>query len=291
MRVGRPPVGSWLLYGLGSQSENLPGYVVLKTGPEPDGGSSNWSNGFLPSDYQGVLLRSEGPPILNLDNPAGMTPVAHRCSLDAIDELESTAVSSRGRPRDLNANRQLRIGVPHAVGRARIDRHFGRVGRHIAGLRPRPRRPRSKKFLAQLPVGTAHCRTGRAICEHLFRQLGRSFQPDSQPHATLRDRRSTHRGLAQRPQATRPVGYHARRLGGRIRSHAGRRKPLDGWRPSAAAITIPTPSRSGWPAAAFPAAESSARPTNWDGMPSKTRWISTICTPRCSTCSASTTSD
>ena len=96
MRFGRPPVGSWLLYGLGSQSKNLPGYVVLKTGPEPDGGSSNWSNGFLPSDYQGVLLRSEGPPILNLDNPTGMTPVAHRLSLDAIDELNRQRYQATG---------------------------------------------------------------------------------------------------------------------------------------------------------------------------------------------------
>jgi uncharacterized protein (DUF1501 family) len=87
MRMGRPPLGSWLLYGLGSPSENLPGYVVMKNGPEPTGGSSNWSNGFLPSEYQGVLLRSEGPPILDLDNPEGLTPAAHRRSLDALAEL------------------------------------------------------------------------------------------------------------------------------------------------------------------------------------------------------------
>lgn len=96
MRVGRPPVGSWLLYGLGSESQNLPGYVVMKTGPDPDGGSSNWSNGFLPSHYQGVLLRSDGPPILNLDNPSGLTAAAHRASLDAISELNRQHYTSAG---------------------------------------------------------------------------------------------------------------------------------------------------------------------------------------------------
>jgi hypothetical protein len=117
MRVGRPPVGSWLLYGLGSQSENLPGYVVMKTGPELDGGSSNWSNGFLPSDYQGVLLRSEGPPILNLDNPAGMTPVAHRCSLDAIDELNRQRFQATGDPEILTriANYELAFRMQSAA--------------------------------------------------------------------------------------------------------------------------------------------------------------------------------
>ena len=95
MRMGRPPLGSWLLYGLGSPSENLPGYVVMKNGPEPDGGSSNWSNGFLPSEYQGVLLRSEGPPILNLDNPAGLTPAAHRRSLGRHGRIESQNIIKR----------------------------------------------------------------------------------------------------------------------------------------------------------------------------------------------------
>src|SRR5215471_245113 len=96
MRIGRPPLGSWLLYGLGSPTQNLPGYVVMKTGPEPDGGSSNWSNAFLPSDYQGVLFRSEGPPILNLENPSGMTPQAHRRSLDAVAQLNRQHYDATG---------------------------------------------------------------------------------------------------------------------------------------------------------------------------------------------------
>ena len=86
-RLGRPSVGSWLHYGLGSPSRDLPGFVVLRSGSEVDGGSSNWSSGFLPSIYQGVALRREGPPILNLENPKGLSNLAHRHSLEAIKQL------------------------------------------------------------------------------------------------------------------------------------------------------------------------------------------------------------
>ena len=84
---GRPSMGSWLNYGLGSESNNLPGYVVLTAGRGTSGGVSNWSSGFLPSTYQGVLFRDHGDPILNLANPAGMTPEMQRASLDAIRDL------------------------------------------------------------------------------------------------------------------------------------------------------------------------------------------------------------
>ena len=64
-------MGSWLNYGLGSESKNLPGYVVLTAGRGTSGGASNWSSGFLPTTYQGVLFRNQGEPVLNLNNPAG----------------------------------------------------------------------------------------------------------------------------------------------------------------------------------------------------------------------------
>jgi hypothetical protein len=73
-RFGRPSLGSWLTYGLGSETENLPGYVVLTAGRGGSGGVSNWSSGFLPSTYQGVLFRDKGDPVLNLANPPGITP-------------------------------------------------------------------------------------------------------------------------------------------------------------------------------------------------------------------------
>ncbi len=65
-RVGRPSIGSWVTYGLGSENNNLPGFVVLTSGGTPDAGKSVWGSGFLPSVYQGVHCRSKGDPVLYL---------------------------------------------------------------------------------------------------------------------------------------------------------------------------------------------------------------------------------
>jgi hypothetical protein len=86
-RFGRPSLGSWLTYGLGSESENLPGYVVLTAGRGGSGGVSNWTSGFLPSTYQGVLFRDKGDPVLNLANPPGVTPEMQEHGLGAIASL------------------------------------------------------------------------------------------------------------------------------------------------------------------------------------------------------------
>ena len=93
---GRPTVGSWITYGLGSESRDLPGFVVLKTGSSTQGSTGNWTNGFLPSNYQGVLLRSEGDPILHLSNPAGITPDMQRADLDLIRELNREQLARTG---------------------------------------------------------------------------------------------------------------------------------------------------------------------------------------------------
>jgi hypothetical protein len=85
---GNPTLGAWLTYGLGSESRNLPAYVVLTSGGKgTTGGASLWSNGFLPSSYQGVLLRNRGDPILHLRNPKGMSPEMQRLGLDALRDL------------------------------------------------------------------------------------------------------------------------------------------------------------------------------------------------------------
>ena len=86
--VGRPSMGSWLTYGLGSENRDLPGFVVLLSGEnDPDGGKSCWANGFLPSVYQGVQFRSQGDPVLFLTDPDGVTRSARRNSLDTIKTL------------------------------------------------------------------------------------------------------------------------------------------------------------------------------------------------------------
>jgi hypothetical protein len=84
---GRPSLGSWLNYGLGSASQNLPGYVVLTAGRGLSAGTQLWSSGFLPSTYAGVLFRSQGDPVLNLSNPPGFTAEMQHYGLNAINDL------------------------------------------------------------------------------------------------------------------------------------------------------------------------------------------------------------
>jgi hypothetical protein len=84
---GLPTMGSWLTYGLGSESRNLPGYVVLTAGRGGSAGTSMWQSGFLPSVYAGVPFRNEGDPVLNLRNPEGVPMALQRKGLDALARL------------------------------------------------------------------------------------------------------------------------------------------------------------------------------------------------------------
>ena len=85
---GRPSMGSWVTYGLGTESSDLPGFMVLQSGPRgPRGGGVNWASGFLPTTHQGVPLRGSGDPILNLASPDGIGAELQRESIDAISQL------------------------------------------------------------------------------------------------------------------------------------------------------------------------------------------------------------
>jgi hypothetical protein len=88
-QFGRPSLGSWSLYGLGSEAENLPGYVVLSSAKGTSGGASNWGCGFLPTMYAGIPFRASGDPILYLSNPRGIDDATQRASLDAIIHLRT----------------------------------------------------------------------------------------------------------------------------------------------------------------------------------------------------------
>ena len=97
--VGRPSLGSWLTYGLGSESQELPGFVVLLSGEnQPDGGKSCWGSGMLPTQYQGVEFRSKGDPVLFLRNPDGIAPEDRRASLDVLRDLNRMRVEQHGDP-------------------------------------------------------------------------------------------------------------------------------------------------------------------------------------------------
>ncbi len=98
-QFGRPSMGSWVTYGIGSEAEDLPGFVVLQSGPRgPRGGSVNWGNGILPSTYQGVPLRNGAEPILDLASPPGIDEPRQRRALDAIRDLNTERLAVTGDP-------------------------------------------------------------------------------------------------------------------------------------------------------------------------------------------------
>ena len=96
-QFGRPSIGSWVTYGLGSECDNLPGFVVLQSGPRgPRGGGVLWGSGMLPTTYQGVALRNQGDPILNLSNPQDVTADTQRRVVDAVRELNMKRLAETG---------------------------------------------------------------------------------------------------------------------------------------------------------------------------------------------------
>ena len=95
---GRPSMGAWLSYGIGSEADDLPAFVVLKSGGSLSGGASMWSAGFLPSSHQGVPFRSQGDPILHVSNPKGYDMRAQRESLDLIRHMNQSRLDTVGDP-------------------------------------------------------------------------------------------------------------------------------------------------------------------------------------------------
>jgi hypothetical protein len=96
IQQGRPTMGAWSLYGLGSESENLPGFVVLSSGVGTSGGATNFSSGFLPSTFQGTQFRNSGDPILYLSNPEGVDARAQKSAIDAITDLNRERLEATG---------------------------------------------------------------------------------------------------------------------------------------------------------------------------------------------------
>ncbi|MDA9856780.1 DUF1501 domain-containing protein [Rubripirellula sp.] len=97
-RFGRPSIGSWLNYGLGTENQDLPGFVVLITGNVLGAGSPAWGSGFLPSVYQGVEFRSKGDPVLFLSNPEGVETNSRKQIIDTVNELNREQLLSIGDP-------------------------------------------------------------------------------------------------------------------------------------------------------------------------------------------------
>jgi hypothetical protein len=121
-RLGRPSLGSWVTYGLGTENEDLPGFVVLTSGGKfPDAGKSVWGSGFLPSVYQGVQCRSVGDPVLFLDDPSGMDRSLRKESIDAINAVNQQEFKDYHDPEILSRIAQyemafrMQISVPEVM--------------------------------------------------------------------------------------------------------------------------------------------------------------------------------
>jgi hypothetical protein len=121
-RLGRPSMGSWVTYGLGSENSNLPGFVVLTSGGKnPDSGKSVWGSGFLPSVYQGVQCRSEGDPVLFINDPEGINRTDRKASIDAINKINQLSFKETGDPETLSRIAQyemayrMQIAVPEVM--------------------------------------------------------------------------------------------------------------------------------------------------------------------------------
>ncbi|MBS1750065.1 MAG: DUF1501 domain-containing protein [Bacteroidetes bacterium] len=121
-RLGRPSIGAWASYGLGTENSNLPAFVVLTSGGRnPDAGKSVWGSGFLPSVYQGVQCRSEGDPVLFINNPEGISNDMRKASIDAINEVNQRSYKEFKDPEILSRISQyemaykMQMSVPEAM--------------------------------------------------------------------------------------------------------------------------------------------------------------------------------
>jgi Protein of unknown function (DUF1501) len=140
-RSGRPSLGSWVTYGLGTENENLPGFVVLiSSGVQPSAGPSAWGSGFLPSVFQGVQCRSKGDPVLYVSNPPGMDREMRRRTLDVLRDLNEAQEHDLGHPETATRIAQyelayrMQVSVPEVMDISRepkevIERYGAEPGK------------------------------------------------------------------------------------------------------------------------------------------------------------------
>jgi len=138
-RLGRPSIGAWATYGLGSENQNLPGFVVLTSGGNtPDAGKSVWGSGFLPSVYQGVQCRSQGDPVLYIDDPEGISRNLKKSTIEAINKINKEEYLKYADPEILARINQyemayrMQIAVPEVMNINNEPEHI----RQMYGVEP-----------------------------------------------------------------------------------------------------------------------------------------------------------
>ena len=129
-RPGRPSMGAWVTYGLGTENQNLPGFIVLiSSGAQPNGGKNSFGSGFLPSVYQGVQCRSKGDPVLYVSDPPGMDRELRRMTLDALRDLNQIEAQRLGNPETITRMSQyelafrMQVSVPEVMDISREPKH------------------------------------------------------------------------------------------------------------------------------------------------------------------------
>jgi len=129
-RSGRPSMGAWVTYGLGTENQDLPGFVVLiSSGVQPNGGKNSFGSGFLPSVYQGVQCRSQGDPVLYASDPEGMNRDMRRMSLDALKRLNELQAEQMGHPETVTRIAQyelayrMQMSVPEVMDISQEPQH------------------------------------------------------------------------------------------------------------------------------------------------------------------------
>ena len=170
---GRASMGSWLSYGIGSEADDLPGFVVMRSGGNLSGGSAMWGSGFLPSEHQGVPFREGADPILHVTNPKGIDRTAQRQTLDLLKKLNRGTHQKMGDP-EINA----RIEAYEMAYRmqARAPRIDGFLQGEPGDSRSLRREEREIRFRKQLFAGPPPSRAGYAIHPALPQRLGCSLQ-------------------------------------------------------------------------------------------------------------------
>ena len=217
MQFGRPSMGSWTLYGLGSETRDLPGFVVFSSGVKgPSGGDSCWGSGFLPTVYQGVEFRTGGDPVLYLSNPRGVDRELQRDSLDALKQLNQMRVDATGDPEistrinSFEMAFRMQAVAPDLMDIAKEPKET----LDLYGAEPGKASFANNCLLARRLVGE-----GCALRAALSRGVGPALQPGQGSPEELPGDRSRRRRAYQRSQAPRPARRNPGDLGRRIRPH------------------------------------------------------------------------
>lgn len=169
---GRPSLGSWVTYGLGAETSDLPAFIVMSTGAGISGGAANWSSGFLPTVYTGVRFRNQGDPILNVSSPKGIDARLQRDTLDLIGALNRHRLGAEGDPEiatrisSYEMAYRLQTSAPELMNL----KSESKATLEMVRCRPRQTFVRPRLF-----AGSAHDRTRRSFREHLSRGVGRAL--------------------------------------------------------------------------------------------------------------------